>query len=88
MAGYDDHQSDYSGYDDGYDAGYDDGYAAASEPQYYGPSAHQRKKRAEEKARIEAADRKFKRGCVLAVLVVFFACYGFSLLMEWLASLT
>lgn len=83
MAGYDDHQSEYSGYDDGYNDGYDDGYAAASEPQYYcGLSAHDRKKRDEEKARIKAADRKFTWGCVLAVLVVIFACLGFGELME------
>ncbi len=85
MAGYDDHQSDYSGYDDGYNAGYDDGYADASEPQYYDPSAHERKRCVQKRnARIAAQNRKFMRGCVLAVLVAFFACYGFSLLMEWL----
>lgn len=82
MAGYDDHQSEYSGYDDGYNDGYDDGYAAASEPQYYGPSARERKKRDEENARRKAEDKKFIWGCGLAVLVAFFACYGFSLLME------
>lgn len=82
MAGYDDHQSDYSGYDDGYSDGYDDGYAAASEPQYYGPSARQRKELADENARRRAGERKLKRGCGLAVLVALFACYVISVLTE------
>ncbi len=82
MAGYDDHQSDYSGYDAGYNDGYDAGYADASEPQDYFPSARQRKERAEENARRKAEEKKLMWGCGLAVLVASVACYLFSVLTD------
>ena len=84
MAGWDDQQS---GYDQGYDDGYADAEAAYNPYSGGGMTPGMRKRQEEKRTAIKEQNKRFNRNCFFVAVVAFFACYGFTLLMEKLAEM-